>query len=209
MSESDQTLTLTSLPLFPLGAVLFPGGDLPLRIFEVRYLDLIDKCHKADAPFGVVNLQQGSEVQVAGAPQEQLQLIGTLAHVVTLERPQAGLLLVQCKGSQRFHIERQERLRHGLWVADVALLPDDATVTVPDDLKHTAEALLRVRTSLRARGAINADLEEENYEDCGWVSNRWCELLPLANELKQRLMSLDNPLVRLELVTDILSRSGV
>jgi len=215
----DQPLTLTFLPLFPLGTVLFPGGELPLRVFEVRYLDLIDKCHKADAPFGVVNLQQGSEVQVAGAPHEQLDAIGTLAHIVALERPQAGLLLVQCKGSQRFHIERQERLKHGLWVADVTLLPDDSAVAIPDDLRHAADALRKVRTSLHERGAIGPDAgsgagmslddEARTYQDCGWVSNRWCELLPLKNELKQRLMALDNPLLRLELVADILSRTGV
>lgn len=208
----DQPLTLNSLPLFPLGTVLFPGGELPLRVFEVRYLDLIDKCHRADAPFGVVNLQQGNEVQVAGAPHEQLDAIGTLAHITTLERPQAGLFIVQCKGSQRFRIERQERLKHGLWVADVTLLPDDSAVPIPDDLKHTAEALRKVRTSLRERGAISADSGTDGpgtYQDCGWVANRWCELLPLKNELKQRLMALDNPLLRLELVADILTRTGM
>lgn len=206
---ADHTLTLTSLPLFPLGSVLFPQGELPLRVFEVRYLDLIDKCYKADAPFGVVNLRHGSEVQIAGAPQEQLDHVGTLAHIVSLERPQAGLILVQCKGTRRFHIDRQERLKHGLWVADVSLLPEDSTVAIPDDLRHTAEALLRVRSSLRERGSLSTEDENERYEDCGWVANRWCELLPLPNELKQRLMVLDNPLLRLELVSDLLSRSGV
>ncbi len=206
---SLQPLTLTSLPLFPLGTVLFPSGEMALRVFEVRYLDLIDKCYRADAPFGVVNLRQGSEVQVAGAPQEQLESVGTLAHVVTLERPQAGLLLVQCRGSQRFRTLRQERLKHGLWVADVALLADDAAVVIPDDLLHAAQALRQLRASLRERGDLGPNTDAEAYDDCSWVSNRWCELLPLKNELKQRLMSLDNPLLRLELVSDILNRSGM
>ena len=62
-----EALTLSQLPLFPLQTVLFPGGWLPLRIFEVRYLDMIGRCHKAGAPFGVVCLSEGSEViQVAG-----------------------------------------------------------------------------------------------------------------------------------------------
>ena len=46
-------------------------------------------------------------------------------------------------------------------------------------------------------------------DDCGWVANRWCELLPVPLELKQRLMELDNPLVRLELVGDVLERTGI
>ena len=67
-NSMPSVLTLQSLPLFPLGTVLFPGGVLPLRIFEVRYLDMIGKCHKAGAPFGVVSLTEGSEVRVPSAP---------------------------------------------------------------------------------------------------------------------------------------------
>ena len=106
---TEELLTLTSLPLFPLGTVLFPGGVLPLRVFEVRYLDMIGKCHRAGAPFGVVALTQGHEVRAAGAPPEQLATIGTLAHITTLEQPQAGLPLVQCRGEQRFRIDRPVR----------------------------------------------------------------------------------------------------
>jgi uncharacterized protein len=58
-----EALKLAQLPLFPLQTVLFPGGWLPLRIFEVRYLDMIGRCHKAGAPFGVVSLSEGSEVR--------------------------------------------------------------------------------------------------------------------------------------------------
>ena len=70
---------LLALPLFPLGTVLFPGGLLPLRIFEVRYLDMIGRCHKAGLPFGVVGLTQGSEVRVPSAQAEQFASIGTTA----------------------------------------------------------------------------------------------------------------------------------
>ena len=144
---TEELLTLTSLPLFPLGTVLFPGGVLPLRVFEVRYLDMIGKCHRAGAPFGVVALTQGHEVRAAGAPPEQLATIGTLAHITTLEQPQAGLLLVQCRGEQRFRIVRPSQLKHGLWVADVSLLPPDRALAVPDDLQHVARALRRGRHS--------------------------------------------------------------
>nr|MDQ6880725.1 LON peptidase substrate-binding domain-containing protein [Pseudomonadota bacterium] len=80
----SSALTLSSLPLFPLGTVLFPGGLLPLRIFEVRYLDMIGRCHKAGAPFGVVSLTQGSEVRVPGATEAFAQ-VGTLATIIGLE----------------------------------------------------------------------------------------------------------------------------
>ena len=60
---STTSTTLTQLPLFPLQSVLFPGGSLPLRIFEVRYLDMIGRCHKAGEPFGVVCLSEGSDTR--------------------------------------------------------------------------------------------------------------------------------------------------
>ncbi|MGS0757323.1 LON peptidase substrate-binding domain-containing protein, partial [Roseateles sp. GG27B] len=45
-------MTPLEIPLFPLQAVLFPGGYLPLRIFEVRYLDMMSRCQQAQMPFG-------------------------------------------------------------------------------------------------------------------------------------------------------------
>ena len=208
----DAPLTLVSLPLFPLGTVLFPAGVLPLRVFEVRYLDMIGKCHRAGAPFGVVALRQGHEVRVAGAPDEQFETVGTLAHIIALNQDQPGLITLECRGEQRFRIDRQSRLRHGLWVADVTLLPADVHVAVPQDLAHTATALRQVHLSLRARQdpAVPVPAETDaRYDDCAWVANRWCELLPLQLPARQRMMALDNPLLRLELVADLLGKTGI
>ncbi|RYX91165.1 MAG: peptidase S16 [Comamonadaceae bacterium] len=208
----SQALTLSSLPLFPLGTVLFPDGLLPLRIFEVRYLDMISRCHKAGAPFGVVSLLQGSEVQKAGASPETFNAVGTLALISSFDAPQPGLLSIQCTGAQRFRITSREQMRHGLWVADVERMDMDMAVPVPPDLKGTADALEKVIHSLQLRAgpADRLPLQEPfRLDDCGWVANRWCELLPLPLELKQRLMELDNPLVRLELVSDVLARTGI
>ena len=203
-------LVLLSLPLFPLGTVLFPGGLLPLRIFEVRYLDMIGKCHKAGAPFGVVSLTQGQEVRRAGSRPETFHPVGTLATIDSLDVPQPGLMLIRCSGLQRFRIQKSERLPHGLWLADVDQLPDDQAVTVPPDLEGTAQALARLLETLHDRAGADVPMNLPlRLDDCGWVANRWCELLPMQVELKQRLMSLDNPLVRLELVSDVLARSGI
>lgn len=207
-----ENLTLSSLPLFPLQTVLFPGGWLPLRVFELRYLDMVRRCHAADAPFGVVALQRGSEVRQAGAPAETLYDIGTLATIQALEAPQPGLLMIRCHGEQRFRLADTQQLRNGLWVAEVHRLDDDLPVPVPPDLTFVGQSLARVLASLRARTDATGQVPAEDamrLEDCGWVANRWCELLPVPLELKQRLMQLDNPLVRLELVGDILHRTGI
>ncbi|MFD0667631.1 LON peptidase substrate-binding domain-containing protein [Ramlibacter sp. MAHUQ-53] len=204
--------TLHDLPLFPLGTVLFPGGLLPLRIFEVRYLDMIRRCQAAGTPFGVVCLTQGHEVRQAGAPQERFAEVGTLARLLEVEAPQPGLLMIRAEGLQRFRLRRSGQLKHGLWVGDAELLPDDLPVPVPDDLKDTGLALAQVLERLRAQaaraGALSPVAEPWHLEDCGWVANRWCELLPLAPALKQQLLELDTPLLRLELVGDVLSRHG-
>jgi Lon protease-like protein len=215
-----EALTLTSLPLFPLGTVLYPGGLLPLQIFEVRYLDMIGKCYKAGAPFGVISLTEGAEVQKRGDSgasgdgfaREAFSSIGTLARITEFSVPQAGLMTIRCLGIQRFEITRRERLKHGLWIADVTRLDDDQSVRIPDDLQSTATALDKLIKSLQARDVPAGQMPMQppyQLDDCGWVANRWCELLPIPTTIKQRLMMLDNPLLRLELVSDILERTGI
>jgi hypothetical protein len=215
-------LVLSQLPLFPLQTVLFPGGWMPLRIFEVRYLDMISRCHKAGAPFGVVCLSEGSEVRRIdpNAPphgdtfaREVFHPVGTLARIDQLERPQSGLLVIHCRGLQRFHVTASHQMPHGLWVGDVQLDDAEPVIPVPEHLVPTRDALQRLLHNLQEREpeAMNELPLQPPYQwdDSGWVSNRWAELLPAPAELKHRLMTLDNPLLRLELISDLLDRMGV
>jgi len=211
-NSMSSALTLQSLPLFPLGAVLFPDGVLPLRIFEVRYLDMIGRCHRAGAPFGVVLLTQGHEVRQPGANAETFSHVGTLATISDFDNPRPGLMMIRAIGAQRFRIKASDQLRHGLWVADVERIAADMAVPIPDDLKITATALGKLIQSLQKKTGNPEQLPLQGpwrLDDCGWVANRWCELLPLPVQLKQRMMELDNPLVRLELVSDVLARTGI
>ncbi len=212
-------LTYSELPLFPLGTVLFPGGLLPLRIFEVRYLDMISKCHKSGSPFGVVSLTQGAEVRKPsteptgdGFANEAFHGVGTLATIAEYSMPQPGLMVIRCTGTERFKVQSSSKLKHGLWVAQASTLAQDMPVKVPPDLRSASDALAKVIRTLQDR-EVPAEqmplLEPYQLDDCGWVANRWSELLPIPVALKQQLMELDNPLVRLELVNDILDRSGI
>ncbi len=121
-------------------------------------------------------------------------------------------MTIRASGTQRFRITARDRLKHGLWVADVERLPPDLSVPIPADLQLTAEALGKLIESLQQKAAPRSRLPLQGpwrLDDCGWVANRWCELLPLPVQMKQRLMELDNPLVRLELVSDVLTRTGI
>lgn len=203
---------LSSLPLFPLGTVLFPDGLLPLRIFEIRYLDMVRQCYKDGTPFGVVALTRGREVQQAGAPQEAFHAVGTLARITQMATPQPGLMVIQCMGTQRFSLRASHQLSHGLWVGDADLLDADMPVPVPEDLQVTVSALQQLIATLREQHSAPDTFpiqEPLRTGDCGWVANRWCELLPLPVAMKQRLMALDNPLVRLELIGDLLSQHHI
>lgn len=208
----------TALPLFPLGQVLYPGGLLSLQVFEVRYLEMVAKAHQNQTPFGVVALRTGSEVRkppmVDGNPTvpETFFDVGTLATITHYESPQPGLIHVRCTGSERFHLMQRDLGKAGLWTAEAFAFGQDARVVIPADLQPIAEALKTVHDKLKLQSPDahhGLFLMPAEWEDCAWVSNRWCELMRLPLELKQRLMQLDNPLMRLELVGDLLSRQGI
>lgn len=204
------------IPLFPLQSVLYPGGILSLRIFEVRYLDLIQRCHKEGVPFGVVCLHQGSEVRRAPepgeteAPTEVLHEVGTLAHIEVFERPQPGLMLIRCRGGQRFQLQNTEQLKHGLWVGEGEFLREAPAVPVPPDLLHLRDDLQRFHQSLQAdaanAGAVLPIQPPLQWDDCGWLAYRWCDVLPVSPQLKQKFLAVESPLLRLELVGDLLNR---
>jgi len=216
--------TLLQLPLFPLQTVLFPGGLLPLQIFEVRYLDMIARRYRDGEPFGVVCLREGSEVRKpapAAKPsgeafaREAFFSVGTLARITEFERAQPGLIMIRSIGTRRFRVCRSAQQQFGLWVGDVELLADDAMVAVPDDLAFTRNVLQglvhNIERSIEpsGRAGVEAPLRQPYlWDDCGWLANRWCELLPLRPDLKQRLLALDSPVLRLELVADILGELG-
>ena len=207
-----------ALPLFPLNTVLFPHGTLNLQIFEVRYLDMVGRCYKNGTPFGVVSLTQGREVRQRDPSrptgdafaQEDFADVGTLAHIVELAAPQPGLLVIRCSGGARFRIRERRQLKHGLWVADVDALPADPPQPLPPDLLPYAQALGQlIAQQQQEAGAsdIPSVRQPHRLDDCGWVANRWCDWLSIPSSLKQSLLQVDSPLLRLELVGDLLAKT--
>ena len=196
------------IPLFPLGTVLFPEGRLSLQIFEPRYLDMVGRCWRDALPFGVCLLTLGSEVRLPGSPEESFQPYGTMALIEELSTPHPGLILIRCRGTQRFAVKEKPRRAHGAWTADIDPIPDDPEVPVPEHLRITALGLKQILIDSASKsdpehGSAPTDWR---FADCAWVANRWCELLDLPGALRHQLLSLDNPLIRLELVTDILTQ---
>jgi len=191
----------TTLPLFPLQTVLFPGGQLGLKVFEARYVDLVTRCLRERSAFGVICLRQGAE---AGRGPVALEPVGTLAHIDDVDSEQAGILRVRCHGGERFTLDGDPvQQADGLWVAPV-LAVDDDPVEVPEPaMLGTVQALAQAIANLRAQGQLPF-LEPFRLDDAGWVANRWCEILPISLAAKQKLMALESPGLRLKIVDEYL-----
>jgi uncharacterized protein len=193
------------LPLFPLNAVLFPGGLLGLKVFEARYLDLVTTCLREQQPFGIVALRSGSDVR-RSAETVSFESIGTLAELINADSEQAGILQVRCSGSQRFSVVSSRQREDGLWVARADAVDDDERVAPLPVMLETVKALAATIGTLKAKRPF---LEPYRFDDAGWVANRWCEVLPISQAAKQKLMELPDPTVRLQLVDDFLRSKGV
>lgn len=197
-----------ALPLFPLNTVLYPGGLLPLKIFEARYLDMVGECLRTGGGFGVVALREGLEVRRPGAPAESFEHAGVLARVDDVDAPQPNILLLRCSGTRRFTFDAPRQDSDGLWRADVHFLPDDAPVPPGEEFQGAADALARALQALESQG-VELCAGEPQLDDAGWVANRWCELLPLPLSARHKLLLLTDPLMRLRLVDDVLRQRGL
>jgi len=200
--------SLADLPLFPLQSVLFPGAQLHLRVFEVRYLDLVSRCLREQQPFGAICLRQGSEVRSSGEDAVLLETTGVLARLEEVDAEQTSVLRVRCLGTQRFEIDEPVQQPDGRWTARAWLIDDEVVVAPPASMVATERALANAIGALERKGG-SPFLKPYRFDDAGWVANRWCELLPISLAAKQRLMALEDPQVRLRLVDEYLRGKGV
>ena len=184
-----------NVPLFPLNTVLFPGGPLPLRIFEARYLDMISECMKADAPFGVLLIREGQETGPASTYE-----VGTLARIVDWYRGSDGLLGITAVGTQRFRLLSAQRRDDGLNVGEVELLPDVDTMPLPPEFSALPEILASIIDDL---GRLYEDLERR-YDDAAWVAYRFTEILPVELVHKQACLESEDVLHCLRFVDEVL-----
>lgn len=182
-------------PLFPLRTVLYPGGPLPLRIFEARYLDMISNCLKTESPFGVLLIREGGETGPAVTYD-----VGTMARITDWYQGSDGLLGVTAIGEQRFRLLSAERQSDGLNVGEVELLEEEPAVALPNEFQSMSQILAGVLGNL---GKLYESLDSK-YEDAGWVSYRFAEILPISPDDKQQYLEIEDPIERLRRVRDVL-----
>ncbi|CAB3928745.1 LON peptidase substrate-binding domain-containing protein [Achromobacter deleyi] len=193
---------MATIPLFPLSNVLFPAGVMHLRIFEVRYLDMIRRCIADGTEFGVVALLAGNEVRSPEGT-ETLAPVGTLARIDTWDAPMPALLQLRCVGTSRFRLVSNQLAKYGLWMGEIEPIPDDPILPVPAALQPCADALGSLVAQWQQEGVPAESMPlapPYRLDECAWVADRWCELLPLPAAEKVRLLALTDPEVRLAAV---------
>jgi Lon protease-like protein len=184
------------LALFPLNTVLFPGGPLPLRIFETRYLDMVRRCMRQGTGFGVVLIARGREAE--GSP--KFVELGTQARIVDFSRLDDGLLGITCVGQERFRVIDCWQQPDKLNLATVADIPAEPALPVPGEFGFMAEALKKILPEL---GDFYATVER-HFDDAAWVGYRLAELLPLATPDKQALLEMHDPIARLATLAPVI-----
>jgi uncharacterized protein len=178
------------LPLFPLNTVLFPGGPLPLRIFEPRYVDMVRSCMRESAPFGVVLIRAGQEAGAVSSTAE----IGTAARIVDFDQMPDGLLGIACVGEQKFRVESRRVQADGLNTGTVTWLTPEAPAPLPPQHAHLGQLLRRVLPQLGEAYRV----VQPRFEDASWVGARLAEILPIGLSDRQECLELDDALARLE-----------
>ncbi|HJR12826.1 MAG TPA: LON peptidase substrate-binding domain-containing protein [Rhodanobacteraceae bacterium] len=187
------------IPLFPLNAVLFPGGTLGLRIFEARYLDMVRECARGGRGFGVCLIMEGQE---AGAPALPAA-VGTLARIVDFDTLPDGLLGISVTGGARFRVQKSRIRGNGLVIGEVREWPDEPVVPVPIEFSLLPAILERLADQA---GLSWRNGPREHYDDASWVGFRLAELLPLVDAERQHLLEVTDPMERLMALRDAMPR---
>lgn len=190
---------LVEMPLFPLASVLFPGGQLQLRIFEPRYLDLVRECTRHGTGFGVCLILRGQEVGESAVP----AAIGTIARISDFHRDDDGLLGIVAEGGARFRVARSRVRSDGLLRGDVEVWPDEPEQQVPVEFALLQTILERLIETMAPHWR---HAPRSAYDDASWLGFRLAELLPLDVGEQQRMLELNDPLQRLAELRDILPR---
>jgi Lon protease-like protein len=189
------------IPIFPLRTVLFPGGMLPLRVFEARYMDMARNALRTGSAFGVCLISEGREVGEPAVP----VAVGTLANIVACDMEQLGLLLLKTRGLGRFRITSRRTNAQGLILARAEPLDEEPDAPLAAQHRPFAELLRRVIAEAQSAPFW----EPHELGSARWVSHRVSEILPLPLPVKQSLLEMLDGAARLDALERLLRAQGI
>jgi uncharacterized protein len=191
---------METIPLFPLNLVLFPGGHLPLRIFEPRYTDLVSECLRTDTGFGVCLIKDGSEV----GGDAQCHEVGSYARIVDWSRLEDGLLGITAEAGRRFRVEHFSQRPNKLLLGDIVWLDEDDC-----EIGEKYQTLQLLLTRILEHYEITYEDQAQRVEDAAWLGYRLAELLPLEAHIKQAFLEMDDSLQRLTELQQVLNETNI
>lgn len=193
------------IPLFPLDIVVCPEGLITLNIFEPRYLYMVQSCLWNQTSFVITAvIPEGDLNTESNLP---FASVGTLVHIQDSKVPNIGQMHIRCKSISRVTIESFIQSPGDLHYGKISYIPNDLPVDIPDDLQKSSRILQALIEQKNDKESLDLSISKPyKFNDSSWVSNRWVELLSLPLLEKQRLMELDSPIMRLELIQDILDK---
>lgn len=191
-------LEQSRLPLFPLNAVVFPGGQLPLRIFEQRYLDMVKRAIADNTPFGICAIREGAETGTPAAP----YAVGTRVRVTDWDMPQAGILHIDTQAEERFVVRSTRTEPGGLLTGSVEAVSAEPASAIPAELELAVEILRHI---IGEYGGAHFPAPHE-FDNAVWVGFRLSEVLPLKLSVKQNLLEMNDSAMRLRILTEFLKK---
>jgi hypothetical protein len=189
------------IPLFPLRSVLFPGGRLPLQIFEQRYIDLVSHCMKTESGFGVCLVTQGDEVVKSGG--QQVSRVGVYARIVDWDQLPNGLLGITVEGQRKFNVTDCWSRDDKLLMGSVHWSAEDYVGQQALPLSHEQDGLVDLLRDLMAHPMIESLGLEMNFDDQRQLGWRLSELLPVPVHQKQKLLEIDDTAERLREIENL------
>ncbi|MFK7860591.1 MAG: LON peptidase substrate-binding domain-containing protein [Granulosicoccus sp.] len=183
------------LPLFPLSSVVLPGGLMPLRLFERRYIDMVKDCFRNGSGFGICLIRNGSET---GAPSEPYPM-GTSVSIIDFDQGSDGLLQITARGEEEFKVLTYTSNDAGLILGEVEMLPAKPVTPMQADYELLAKKLELILSYLET----DTRFEEQHLDDADWVCHRLLEVLPLAPDAKYELIQMSSNTDRLQALSGL------
>ncbi|MGE5319373.1 MAG: LON peptidase substrate-binding domain-containing protein [Hyphomicrobiaceae bacterium] len=187
-----------ALPLFPLNTVLFPGGRLPLRIFEQRYLEMVKQAIADNTPFGICAIREGTETGTPAVPYP----VGTQVQVTEWDMPETGILHIETQAQERFVIRHTHAQPNGLLIGAVDAVSAEPVAAVPRELELAVEILRHI---IDEYGDAHFPAPHD-FGNAAWVGYRLSEVLPLKLSTKQNLLEMNDSVARLHILTGLIRK---
>ena len=186
-----------NIPIFPLSSITFPGGYMPLRIFETRYIDMVKDCVKNNTGFGI-SLSKPNNIDYYD--------VGTYCKISDWEQMDDGLLGITIRGKYRYRITNSGAQSDGLIRADIEHMDEPSFVDVPKELMPYSDFLKNI---LEQYPKFYHDEAPKYFTESGLVGSRLAEILPMPLDEKQVILEIEDYLVRLYRIKDYIDSKKV